>query len=155
VDETWELYATLMEKPRAVLTPKVRKWIADAHKHDVEMTRQAIRGLAASDYHRQNGYVGIEYAIKPKAGETMEGRLSMMAAKAPAIRADGRTTVDELLRTVPSDRHWMIRDRMSHVIQAVRRGERDEQAEEELRKYPGVEPHFEGGVLKGWKKVTT
>jgi len=99
-----------MERPRAVLTPKVRRWIRDAHEAvGVDETRKAIQGLAASDFHRNKGYVGIEYAIRPNRDETIEGRISFMAAKAPQARnANGTLTVEELVASFDAESQDMI-----------------------------------------------
>ena len=88
--ETWELYVRELERPKVVLTPKVRKWIREAHEAvGPDETRKAIRGLAASDYHREKGYIGIEHAIRPKQNETIEGRVAFMVAKLPQNDAPG------------------------------------------------------------------
>jgi hypothetical protein len=83
-----------------VLTPKRRRWIRHAHEAcGVEQTQQAIRGLAVSQYHHENGYLGIEYALGPiRQGQSIESRVEMMAAKAPQVRSPYDTlTVEQLV----------------------------------------------------------
>jgi hypothetical protein len=112
VNGTWAVYVEALDRPKAMLTPKVRKWIADAHKAvGVEATRDAIRGLGGSEYHREKGYVGIEYAIVPKRGETIEGRIEKMVARrryeAPA---NDTMTVDQLVERFPEEHRQRVRD---------------------------------------------
>jgi hypothetical protein len=106
IEETWNAYVTALDRPKAVLTPKVRKWIADAHQAvGADQTREAIRGLAASDYHREHGYVGIEYAIVPKRGQTIEGRIEQMAARAAnaSQRPEGGRTIKDIVANINED----------------------------------------------------
>lgn len=160
VVETWELYAKLLDRPRVKLSSKVRKWIAEAHTAvGVERTNDAIRGLAASDYHRQNGYIGIEYAIKPKVSETIEGRIEMMATKAPAARANGETTVDQLIARLSSDSQVMVHQWVEEIKQWLRyRDHRGLAATaqtriNDLRERVKIEPVIEGDEIVDWKDL--
>lgn len=161
VAETWELYAKLLERPRVKLTPQVRKFIANAHKAvGVEQTNQAIRGLAASEYHRQNGYVGIEYALVPKRGETIEGRIAMMSAKATDPQSGNeRTTVQRLIGRLPSEvqpmvRNWvtgvedMLRNPTNVALQQTGQGRL-----KDLRDKAHMEPVIEDGRIIDWKDL--
>jgi hypothetical protein len=104
IEETWELYVKLLDKPKAVLTPQRRKWISVAHKEaGVEQTQEAIRGLAASDYHRENQYTGIEYAIVAKRGQTVESRVAFMAAKAPSASKPQGGGIKDLVARINED----------------------------------------------------
>lgn len=161
VDEVWDFYRQTLDRPKAQLTPKVRRWIADAIKAvGMDECKQAIAGLAASEYHRQNGYVGIEYAIVPKQGQTIESRVAMMASKAGERRApDQPTTVAALLVTVPSDRHVVVHGHVDRVLAMLRSDrEHTQRAGREslawLREHPPyIEPVFEDKRLRGWRKV--
>jgi hypothetical protein len=165
VNETWSVYVAALDRPKAVLTPKVRKWIADAHQAiGVEMTRQAIEGLAASDYHRENGYVGIEYAIVPKRGETIEGRAEKMSARVRTnasspekgslaeLAADIRSKhgkgvlAESLLDGIEQVQAW-LRNHDHPGLRSV--GER---AASKLRQF-GYELVIDGQIVTGYRKV--
>jgi DNA-binding transcriptional ArsR family regulator len=159
VEEVWEHYTKTLDRPKAQLTPKVRRWIADAIKAvGVDESKRAIDGLAASEYHRSNGYVGIEYALRPKQGQTVESRVAFMASKAGAAISEV-TTVAALLATVPSDRHVVVHSHVDRVL-AMQRSDREHvvRAGQEslvwLREHPPyIEPVFENNRLRGWRKV--
>jgi hypothetical protein len=165
VAEVFEHYkVTVPGKADSRLTQPTRKLIKRAlDERPIDRLKLAINGLAVSQHHIDGGWLGIQYAIgKVKQSETPGDRIDMMAAKAPAQSnsSDGGVTVDELLRTVPSDRHWIIRDTMSLVIAAIKRGERAEREEEMLRRSPGVEPIIvtarvdQPPEFKGWRRVS-
>lgn len=124
----------------------------------VEQCREAIDGLVGDPWWRENRpRLELRYALRGNHanGESDEDRIDKMREKAnKAKSSDGRLTVDDLLQGVPSDRQWIIRDRMSRVIQAGNRGQRDETTEEQLRTTPGIEPTFEDGKFQGWRKVS-
>jgi hypothetical protein len=161
VEETWQLYVELMKRPRAKLDRKVRKWIADAHAAvGVDQTRQAIRGLAASDYHRQNGYIGIEYAIKPKRDETIEGRISAMAARVgDRTVPNGQTTVDQLIARLPSEARSMVRSWMADVEAMLRSPDHagivatGQGSLNDLRTKARMEPIIEDGKITDWRDL--
>lgn len=122
VNETWAVYTTALDRPKAQLLPKVRKWIRDAHEAvGEERTRDAIRGLAASQYHRDNNYVGIEYAIVPKQRETIEGRVEKMCAYLPASQnvPNVLLTEMELLRQFPTEDRTRFHGAIIHPIHAM------------------------------------
>lgn len=159
VIEVWELYAELLERPRAVLTPKVRRWISAALQVvGIEEVKQAVRGLAASDYHRQNGYVGIEYAIRPKQGETIEGRVAQMSARAPKT-SNGVTTVEGLIATLPSEVRPMVHGWVGDVLAWLRSPEHKglkataEGRLRDLRERAHIAPVIEHGRLVRWERV--
>lgn len=159
VVEVWDHYTKTLDRPKAQLTPKVRKWVADAIKSvGVDQCKLAIDGLAASEYHRTNGYVGIEYALRPKQNQTIESRVAFMASKAGPATSEV-TTVSELLRSVPSDRHEIIRHHVEKVY-AMQRSDREHiqnigrDALSWLREHPPfIEPVFDGIKLRGWRKL--
>lgn len=156
VEEVWAHYQQALDRPKAQLTPKVRKWIADAIKAvGVDDCKRAVSGLAASQYHRDNGYVGIEYALVPKKGQTIDSRVEMMAQKAGTAptRPNGPTTLSSLMAHVPSDRHWIIEGRADDVRRAISNGRRDEGAEQFVRQHAKAEPVIEDGKMKGWRRV--
>jgi hypothetical protein len=168
VNETWGVYVKALDRPKAVLTPKVRKWIADAHRAvGVDATRQAIRGLGASDYHRENGYVGIEYAIAPKRGETIEGRVEKMAAKATAQPPNSLLSMAQLIERFPSEFHARLRSEVLGPIEAMPQssdGGRDlgpdgrdrylkGQAQLQAMRGYGFEIVFEGERIAGARKL--
>jgi hypothetical protein len=117
IDEAWTLYVTLLEKPRMTLTPQRRRWIRNAHEAcGVEQTQQAIRGLAASEYHRTHGYTDLSYAIAPKSGRSIDGQIEMMASKAPATRNPyDALTVDELVASFDAESEDMIWEWISDI----------------------------------------
>lgn len=156
VETAWEHYVTKLDRPRAQLTRKVRKWLADATEScGLDLVLKAIDGLAASDYHRQNGYVGIEYAIKPRQDETLEGRLTFMAAKASGVmqQSDGPLKLSERLATLPTEQREFMEARVANLRQAVSRGERNEHAEALVRDKLHAEPVIEGLCVVGWSHV--
>lgn len=168
VDEVWAHYQQALDRPKAQLTPKVRKWIADAIKSvGVEDSKLAISGLAASEYHRDNHYVGIEYALVPKRGQTIESRVEMMAGKV----SDGKSsnaapTVRELLANLPSGAHDGITTRMERARIYVesspeRRAADRYMVETGMRELellrtapPYIEPVLSDGKVRGWQRVS-
>lgn len=174
VNEVWDYYVATVNRPKAQLTAKVRTWIAAAIKAvGVDDCKLAIDGLAASDYHRQNGYVGIEYALKPKQGQTIESRVAFMKSKA-GHRPDSsntRTTVQELMADVPSGGADIVRLRMERVRQmldvqrkvaeggSMTHADQDIVAEGELavvrlrESTPHCVPIIEDHRLTGWRRV--
>lgn len=164
VVETWNVYVTTLDRPKSVLTPKVRKWIADAHdKTSPEETRQAIRGLAASSYHRDNGYIGIEYAIVPKRGETVEGRIAMMASRVTEAEHQLRPyqvlTPAELVERFPPEHRQRVEDEIlrpvMHMLAQPDNEELKIEGRRQIRRLEGMgfELVFDGGTLVGAKEV--
>lgn len=76
---------TVPGKANGRLTTETRRMIAKAlDERPVELVKRAITGLAVSPYHRDGGWLGMQYAIgKVKVGEVIGDRIDMMAAKAP------------------------------------------------------------------------
>jgi hypothetical protein len=100
-EELHDLYRQAVPgQTRSRLTPKTQKMIDRALKErDADALKRAIRGLAASDHHMQNGFTALKYAIgQVNAERGVGGQIDMMAAKAPKTRADGRLTIEELMR---------------------------------------------------------
>lgn len=157
VDETWELYAALLEKPRMVLTPQRRKMIANAHKAtSVELTQQAIRGLAASEYHRENNYTGIEYAIVPKRGQSIETRIEFMAGKAPAPGATGNgvMTVDQLVEQfAPEYRQRVMDEILKPIVRSLTEKHNHEAVDEGNRQLRRLESYGYKLVIEGERVV--
>jgi hypothetical protein len=158
VNETWSVYVTALERPKAVLTPKVRKWIKDAHAAvGVEQTQQAIRGLASSEHHRTNGYVGIEYAIRPKQNETVEGRIAMMAAKAPSV-TDRLTPERDVLAKFDPDTQESIYGWVNEIRASLRspdaKGLKDsaDWCWKQLQRM-GLRPTFDGTQFVAWEEL--
>ncbi len=158
VREVWDHYQQALERPKAQLTPKVRRWISDALQAvGVDECKRAIDGLAASEHHRQGGYVGIEYALKPKERETIEGRIAMMAAKAPT-GANGQTTVDSLVARLPSEVQTMVRSWITDVEVWLRSPEHRglkataEARLRELRDKAHMVPVIEDGRIVRWER---
>lgn len=115
VDEVWDHYVERLKRPRAKLDAKTRKWIADAIKAcGVEECKRAISGLAVSEHHREGGWLGIEYALKPKAGQSIQSRVEMMAAKAPRS-AGGSTVVKDLLAVFSPSQRERVASKMLDV----------------------------------------
>lgn len=115
VTEVWDHYVERLKRPRAKLDAKTRKWIADAIKAcGVEECKRAISGLAVSEHHREGGWLGIEYALKPKAGQSIQSRVEMMAAKAPRS-AGGSTVVKDLLAVFSPSQRERVASKMLDV----------------------------------------
>lgn len=123
VDEVWALYETLLRRRKRKISSKERGWVSKAIKAcGVEQVKLAVRGLAASEHHRSGGWTGIEYAVRPKANETVESRITMMAAKVPAHdsqAADGRLTVQELLAGFTGYNREKILSEMGNVRRGI------------------------------------
>jgi hypothetical protein len=164
INETWDLYVTLLERPKAVLTPKVRRWIAEAHAAaGVEQTQMAILGLATSDFHRMKGYTGIEYAIRPRQNETIEGRIAMMVAYAPAEPEpgpNGLLSVQQLVERFGTEMEDTVWGWIDDINQWAARPHIDvletraHSQIERLRKN-GYEPVVEGGRIAGFRVIET
>lgn len=160
VEDVFNHYRTALERPKAQLQPKVRRWISDAIEAvGIERCKRAIDGLAASEHHRQGGYVGIEYALRPKVGQTIEGRVAMMEAKAPNS-SNGQTTVADLLASVPSGGHDIVRTRMENVRRMYESPDHEgtrrlgQESARQLREaVPHIEPVIEQCRIVGWRRV--
>jgi hypothetical protein len=157
VVETWNVYVEALDRPKAVLTPKVRKWIADAHeKVGPDATREAIRGLAASEYHREHGYIGIEYAIVPKRGETIEGRIEKMTARrlqAPASHNDAMT-VDQLVEQfAPEHRQRVVDEILKPIVHSLIEKDDREAVDEGNRQLRRLESYGYKLVIEGERVI--
>lgn len=85
--EVWAHYQATFPKgaSQRSLDPTRRRVIERALKvRSVETVLRAITGLSRSKHHRDGAWTDIRYALKgkPREGESDEGRIDMMAAKA-------------------------------------------------------------------------
>lgn len=97
IDFVWAHYqAAIPGGDKKRLTARVERVIRAALEvREPPMLCQAISGLAASEHHRDGGWLAIEYAIgKVKKGESIEDRIDTMAAKAPLDAVVGGARVD-------------------------------------------------------------
>lgn len=167
VERVWAHYQSKVKgASRRKLDSTRRSMIRNALKvRDVEVVLRAIDGLAASPYHnganeQRTEYLDIRYALKGNSnrGESNEARIDTMADKAGGgTGAKGTTTVAELLASVPSGAHDLVRLRMQRAREYLEQSAGSAEGEETLRQLreapPHVEPVVAGGRVVGWARV--
>lgn len=127
----------------------------------VEQCCEAIDGLVNDPWWRTNRpRLELRYALRGNhaKGESDEDRIDKMREKA-CSSTSGKTTVAQLLATVPSEAHDIVRSRMEKVIAATR-SDREatkhaaETALRQLREHPPyIEPEYADGKVTGWRRV--
>lgn len=79
----------------------------------VDECRRAIDGLAASDYHVQNRYLDIQYALGLR-NESPDERIDKMAIKAPHVAGSSSVPSDEPAKLTPDQE-----DRLDEDVHAI------------------------------------